>query len=84
VIIPIGDKILVVPIEDNITAGGIYLPGGAETAFERGKVVRVGETIDNIKEGDILMFFAKTSVFFASEGVAMVNLKNVIAVERGE
>ena len=80
--IPIGNKILVIPIPQGMTSGGIHLPDGIQTIVERGTVVAVGKPVEEIKEGDTLIYFKDMAVQFEREGVSMVNLKHVLAVER--
>ena len=80
--IPIGNKILVIPIPQDKTAGGIHLPAGIQTTIERGTVVAVGEPVEGVQKEDTLIYFKDMAVRFEREGVSMVNLKHVLAVER--
>ena len=82
--IPIGQKILVVPVPQDMSAGGIHLPAGVSTIVERGTVVAVGKQIEEIQAEDTLIYFKDMAVVFEREGVSMVNLKHVLAVEREE
>ena len=64
-IIPLGDKILVEPIEESeVTKSGIVLPDTAKEKPQRGKVIAVGtgRLVDGkrvpleVKEGDVVVF----------------------------
>ena len=83
--IPIGNKILVVPIPQSKLVGKIHLPAGVATLVERGTVVAVGKPVvdtEDIQVEDTLIYFKDMAVTFEREGVSMVNLKHVLAVER--
>lgn len=63
---PLGDKVVVKPMEqEDKTAGGIFLPDAAKKKPQTGKVVAVGSgrTLDNgekntltVNEGDLVLY----------------------------
>jgi chaperonin GroES len=47
---------LVEPIEDeNVSAGGVYLPENTQDKPMKGKVIAVGSKVKNVKVGDIIV-----------------------------
>lgn len=50
------DKIVVEFLKTTQSAGGIVLPEGAQQPQAFGKVLSIGEEVENVKVGDILVF----------------------------
>ncbi len=54
---PLGDRLLVERVEEeNTTASGIIIPDNAKEKPSRGKVLAVGNDVEEIKEGDTVVF----------------------------
>ena len=52
---PLGDRVLVEPIEEKEqTVGGIYIPDSAKEKPMQGKVLAVGKKLQLVREEDLL------------------------------
>lgn len=64
---PVGDKILIRPITEKTSKGGILLPADREMDFAKGEVVAVGEGTPDfpmtIKSGDKVLYACKRGKF---------------------
>ncbi len=85
-IIPVGDNILVEPIQlDEVTSGGIYLPDNARITPDKGKIVAVGNDVkdkETLKE-EVVVLFRKNSgnnVTFKNKEYIILPVKEVIGV----
>lgn len=58
----VSDKIIVQMMKAEKTAGGLILPEGASEPQAYGKVLSVGEEVENITEGDFLVFFPRAGM----------------------
>ena len=85
-IIPVGDNILVEPLQvDEVTAGGIYLPDNARVTPDKGKVISVGEDVKSkdVLVKDVIVLFRKNSghdVSYQNKDYVILPLKEVIGV----
>ena len=83
---PIGERILIKPvIEEEKTAGGIYIPETAKEKKKQGIVVELG-TVKNedkfpVKIGDLVLYAGYSSEEFEIDGeeYIVLNCKDVIA-----
>lgn len=89
-IIPVGDNILVEPLQVNeITEGGIYLPDTARVTPDKGKIISVGDTvksIDVLTEG-VTVLFRKGSghdVSYKNKEYVILPVKEIIGIIKGE
>lgn len=89
-IIPVGDNILVEPIQvDEVTAGGIYLPDTARVTPDKGKVVSLGDEVkakDVLVEGTVVLFRKNSGhdVNYQNKEYVILPTKEVIGIIRGE
>lgn len=85
-IIPIGENILVEPIQvDEITSGGIYLPDTARVTPDKGKIVSVGEDVKDkeVLTKDTIVLFRKNSghdVNYQNKEYVILPTKEVIGI----
>ena len=89
-IIPVGDNILVEPVQiDEVTAGGIYLPDDARITPDKGKIISVGDTVKNsdvLAEG-VTVLFRKNSghdVSYKNKEYVILPVKEIIGIIKGE
>ena len=57
------------------SSGGIIIPGGAQEIPVGGRVLAVGKGIDDINEGDVVIFGKHSGQEIAVEGKAVLMLK---------
>ncbi len=54
---PLGERVLVERVEEtNTTASGIIIPDNAKEKPSQGKVLAVGKDVEDVKEGDTVVF----------------------------
>ena len=49
-----GDNVLLVPVQENLTAGGLHLPENSTPEVPKGRVIGVGPDVENVAIGDIV------------------------------
>ena len=89
---PLGDRIVVKPIEqDEITAGGIMLPDTAKEKPQEGEILAVGPGTRNdagvrveldVAVGDIVLYakYAGTEIKLEGEKVLVLRESDILAV----
>ena len=89
---PLADRVVVEPIEEEVTTkGGIVLPDTAKEKPQKGKVVAVGsgKLLDNgervpleVKEGDIVVFakYGGTEIEFEGNEYIILSERDLLAV----
>lgn len=90
---PLGDRVIVEPLEqEEMTAGGIYVPETAKEKPQEGKVIAVGpgRLLDNgnrasmdLNEGDRVLFAKYAGTEFTVNGdkpVLILNQRDVLAI----
>ncbi|AEB11468.1 co-chaperone GroES [Marinithermus hydrothermalis] len=89
---PLGDRVVVEPIEEEVTTkGGIVLPDTAKEKPQKGKVIAVGSgrLLDNgervpleVKEGDIVVFakYGGTEVEIEGNEYVILSERDLLAV----
>ncbi len=85
---PIGDRVLIDPIkEESVTAGGLYLPEGAEGRSYRGVVKAAGPgTAKNpmtVKVGQTVLFskYSGAPLKIGGQEFHLIALDNILAIE---
>lgn len=84
---PIGDKLLVDPIPvEEITSGGIFLPDSSRAVPDKGKIISVGEAVEEekLKEG-VIVFFRKnsgTSVRDNEHEYIILPVQEIVGIQR--
>lgn len=90
---PLGDRVIVEPLEqEEMTAGGIYVPETAKEKPQEGTVLAVGpgRILDNgkrapmeVSEGDRVLFAKYAGTEFTANGnkpVLILNERDILAV----
>ena len=89
-IVPVGENILVEPIQDEeITAGGIYLPDNARVTPDKGRIISLGEDVKakDVLKKDTVVLFRKNSghdVNYQNQEYVILPIKEVIGIIKGE
>lgn len=89
-IIPVGENILVEPIQiDEVTAGGIYLPDNARVTPDKGRIVSVGEDVKakNVLTKGTTVLFRKNSghdANYQNKEYVILPVKEVIGIIKEE
>ena len=66
---PLGDRVLVERVEEtNTTASGIIIPDNAKEKPSQAKVVAVSNEVEDVKEGDVVVFGKYSGTELALEG----------------
>ncbi|MGM5485174.1 MAG: co-chaperone GroES [Nanobdellota archaeon] len=82
---PIGERVLLKPIEEkSTTAGGIYIPESARESKKQGEVVAIGQKEEGefpIKPGDKVIYGGYSNEEINSDGekYIIVELKDIMA-----
>jgi len=80
---PLGARVVVLPLdESNVTAGGLYKPETSKEKSTRGKVVAVGPKVEDIVDGDEVLFtkYAGTELEVHNEKCVVLNMDDIIGV----
>jgi chaperonin GroES len=92
---PLGDRVLVKPVErEERTKGGILLPDTAKEKPQMGKVLAVGSgrLLENgqrqpldVKEGDTILFskYAGTEIKVDGEELLLIGERDILAIVEG-
>ena len=91
-LIPLGDKVVVRPVDaEEITAGGIVLPDAAQEKQRQGRVLSVGDGRLNqdggrasheVKEGDRILYsqYRGTEVTVDDESLLIMSEDDILAI----
>jgi chaperonin GroES len=80
---PLGDRLLVERIEEaNTTASGIIIPDNAKEKPSRGKVLAIGSDVEEVKEGDTVVFgkYAGTDLVLDDKEYLVLEVSDVLGV----
>ncbi len=84
---PVGERVLIKPIKENeITAGGIYIPESAQKEKKEGTVIATGTFEDGkdlpLKEGDHIIYGGYQSDEMEIDGdkYLFIEFKDVLAI----
>ena len=80
---PLGDRLLVERVEEaNTTASGIIIPDNAKEKPSRGKVLAVGSDVEEVKEGDIVVFgkYAGTDLILDDNEYLVLEVSDVLGI----
>ncbi len=84
-IIPMGERVLIQPKEEERTRGGIYLPVSVKESKKEGEVVALGQFKDGkdlpLKKGDRILYGGYSYDEFEAEGkrYIVIEFKDVLA-----
>ncbi|HLD83572.1 MAG TPA: co-chaperone GroES [archaeon] len=82
---PVGRRVLVRPVKDEKTKGGIYIPDSAKESRKEGQVLAVGTGKDGkelpLKKGDRIIYGGYSSEEFEINGekYVVVQFKDIVA-----
>lgn len=81
---PLGDRVVVEPIEqDSMTAGGIVLPDTAKEKPQQGTVLAIGPDVEGeLAEGNRVMYakYAGTEVKMDGKEVIILKEEDILAI----
>jgi chaperonin GroES len=80
---PLGERVLVERVEEtNTTASGIIIPDNAKEKPSQAKVIAVSSEVEDIKEGDVVVFGKYVGDELALEGkeYIVLNKKDILGV----
>ncbi|MFN8614532.1 MAG: co-chaperone GroES [Vampirovibrionales bacterium] len=91
---PLADRVVIQPIEEETTAGGIYIPDTAREKPIKGRVVAVGSgrTLDTgakeamtVKEGDTVLFakYGGTELKWDGTDYKILKESDILAIING-
>jgi len=81
--VPIAGKLLVEPMEEEKTVGGIIIPDTAKEKSQRGKIISIGKTDEDnpeLKEGDVVIYdkYAGTEIELDDKKYLILNKEDVL------
>lgn len=90
---PLYERIVIEPIEQTTSAGGIVLPQKINKEIARGKVVAVGQgrmllqggfCAPTVKEGDVVLYqlYSGINVEHAGKKLALLVESDILAIEK--
>lgn len=84
-IIPVGTYLLIEPIKDNeVTAGGLYIPDSVRQEPDKGKIISVGsEVTDGKLASGVTVLFRKgigESIKYDGKEYLLLPLKEIIGI----
>ena len=88
-LIPVGDNLLLEAIQqEEVTAGGIFIPDSSRQTPDKGKIVSVGDKVEaeNLTEG-VTVLFRKNSghaVRYKDTDYILLPIKEVLGIIKGE
>lgn len=69
------DRVIVVPSQpEEVTSGGLYLPEVARETQTQGTVISVGPGVEDLSEGDEIIYTAHAGASIKHEGVEHFSL----------
>jgi len=80
---PLGDRLLVERVEEaNTTASGIIIPDNAKEKPSKGKVLAIGSDVEEINEGDIVVFgkYAGTDLVLNDKEYLVLEVSDVLGI----
>jgi len=80
---PLGDRLLVERIEEvNTTASGIIIPDNAKEKPSQGKVLAIGNDVEEVKEGDVVVFgkYSGTELTLDGNEYLVMELSDILGV----
>lgn len=80
---PLKDRILVSYLEqEQKTAGGIIIPESAKERPQKGKVEAVGNEVEEVKKGDIIMFktYSPDNIKMDGKEYGILKLEDVMGI----
>ena len=80
---PLGDRLLVERIEEvSTTASGIIIPDNAKEKPSQGKVIAVGNEVDDVNVGDVIVFgkYAGSEITIQGKEYLIMDLSDALGI----
>jgi len=81
---PLGDRVLVERVEEtNTTASGIIIPDNAKEKPSEGKVLAVGSDVEEVKEGDTVVFgkYSGTELVLDGNEYLVLEVSDILGIK---
>ncbi len=81
---PLGDRVLVERVEEtNTTASGIIIPDNAKEKPSEGKVLAVGSDVEEVKEGDVVVFgkYSGTDLVLDGNEYLVLEVSDILGIK---
>jgi len=81
---PLGDRLLVERVEEtNTTASGIIIPDNAKEKPSEGKVLAIGSEVEEVKEGDVVVFgkYSGTELVLDGKEYLVLEVSDVLGIK---
>ena len=81
---PLGDRVLVERVEEtNTTASGIIIPDNAKEKPSEGKVLAIGSDVEEIKEGDVVVFgkYSGTELVLDGNEYLVLEVSDILGIK---
>ncbi len=81
---PLGDRVLVERVEEtNTTASGIIIPDNAKEKPSEGKVLAIGSDVEDVKEGDVVVFgkYSGTELVLDGKEYLVLEVSDILGIK---
>ena len=81
---PLGDRVLVERVEEtNTTASGIIIPDNAKEKPSEGKVLAIGSDVEEVKEGDVVVFgkYSGTDLVLDGNEYLVLEVSDILGIK---
>ena len=81
---PLGDRVLIERVEEtNTTASGIIIPDNAKEKPSEGKVLAIGNDVEDVKEGDIVVFgkYSGTDLVLDGKEYLVLEVSDILGIK---
>jgi len=81
---PLGDRVLVERVEEtNTTASGIIIPDNAKEKPSEGKVLAIGADVEDVKEGDVVVFgkYSGTELVLDGQEYLVLDVSDILGIK---
>ena len=81
---PLGDRVLVERVEEtNTTASGIIIPDNAKEKPSEGKVLAIGGDVEDVKEGDVVVFgkYSGTELVLDGKEYLVLEVSDILGIK---
>ncbi len=81
---PLGDRVLVERVEEtNTTVSGIIIPDNAKEKPSEGKVLAIGSDVEDVREGDVVVFgkYAGTELVLDGNEYLVLEVSDILGIK---
>ena len=81
---PLGDRVLVERVEEtNTTASGIIIPDNAKEKPSEAKVLAIGSDVEDVKEGDVVVFgkYSGTDLVLDGKDYLVLEVSDILGIK---